>query len=292
MGLIFYHSLSLYFLYSIFFLLDQSYAIDNIKMLRPLLGEGKRAKHKDEVIKRALEVSKVKYGNYTFSAINVDMTSSRALASIQSGRLINIFIAPASEKWEKDSIPIRVPIRLGLLSYRLLLVNKDQAYKFEHVESLKDLKEFTAGLQTDWITTDAFNASQMNSVIGHNFEGLFLMLKKKRFDFIPRAIYEIYDELDNRKKILSNITIEPTLGLYLPMATYVYVSQSAPKIAERIEYGLNILVKTGELKRILMRYYAEDIQRANFKNRKIIRIKNPYYHDREILNNKELWLEL
>lgn len=267
-------------------------AIDNVKMLRPVLGEDKRAKHKDEVILRSLEVSTEKYGDFNFESINVDMTPSRALSSTKEGGLINIFIAPASKHWESETIPIKIPIRLGLLSYRLLLVNKHEVEKFSTINSLADLKKLTAGLQRDWVTTNVFKASNIKAVLGHNFEGLFLMLNKNRFDYIPRAIYEIFDELDNRQSQLQNVVIEPTLALYIPMGTYVYVSPEHPEIAERIEFGLRAMVESGELKRILFKYYQQNIIDADLKNRKIITINNPYYLDSNVLSNDELWLKL
>ena len=252
-----------------------SNSTDTVKMLKPLLGFDKRAKHKDEVIIRALEITEAEYGPFTFERIDVDMTPSRALASMKAGNLINIFIAPASKIWEKSAIPIKVPIRQGLLSYRLLLVNKKDLHKFKQVKTFDDLKKFRVGLQSDWITTKIFKELGMNVVTAHNFEGLFLMLNKQRSDYIPRAIYEIYDEFNNRKTKLNNVVIEPTLALYLPMVSYVYVSANEPNIAKRVKSGLHKLAATGELKKIFNKYYEEDIKKANLQNRRLIKIKNP-----------------
>ncbi len=266
-----------------------SNATDTIKMLKPLLGFDKRAKHKDEIIIRSLEITEAEYGPFTFERIDVDMTPSRALASMKAGNLINIFIAPASKIWEKNAIPIKVPIRLGLLSYRLLLVNKKNLHKFKQVKTFDDLKKFRVGLQSDWITTKIFKELGMNVITAHNFEGLFLMLDKQRSDYIPRAIYEIYDEFNNRKTKLNNVVIEPTLALYLPMVSYVYVSASAPNIAKRVNSGLQKLARTGELKNIFNKYYEEDVRKANLKNRRIIEIINPYFNDQDLLKDQTLF---
>jgi hypothetical protein len=50
-----------------------------------------------------------------------------------------------------------------------------------------------------------------------------------------------------------------------------------------------MLIANGELEAIFNRYYADDIRKANFKNRKIIEIKNPFFHDENLLNDKRLW---
>jgi len=215
-----------------------------------------------------------------------------ALLSMKTGNIINIFIAPASEIWEENAIPIKVPIRQGLLSYLLLLVNKKDLHKFKQVKTFDDLKKFRVGLQTDWITTKIFKELGMNVVTAHNFESLFLMLNKQRSDYIPRAIYEIYDEFTNRKTKLNNVVIEPTLALYLPMVSYVYVSTNEPNIAKRVKSGLHKLAATGELKKIFNKYYEEDIKKANIQNRRLIKIKNPYFNDKSILSDKDLFYHL
>ena len=163
--------------------------------------------------------------------------------------------------------------------------------------SLKDVKDFddltklTAGLQSGWVTAEVYKKLAVDVIIGHNFEGLFLMLNKHRFNYIPRAIYEIYDEYESRKDKLTDVVIEPTLALYLPMATYVYVSPSEPRLAERVEAGLRKLVSTGEMKKILFKYYAKEINQANLKSRRIIKIDNPYFNEKELLKNTDLWYE-
>jgi len=151
------------------------------------------------------------------------------------------------------------------------------------------LKKFRVGLQSDWITTKIFKELGMNVITAHNFEGLFLMLDKQRSDYIPRAIYEIYDEFNNRKTKLNNVVIEPTLALYLPMVSYVYVSASAPNIAKRVNSGLQKLARTGELKNIFNKYYEEDVRKANLKNRRIIEIINPYFNDQDLLKDQTLF---
>lgn len=267
----------------------KSYSVDIIKIRSQPLYEDKREKHKAEVIRRSLEISASEYGPFIIKEVDTPFTSSRALASLRTGGLINIFITPANELWNKHAIPIEIPIRRGLLSYRLLLVHKDNLHKFKEISSLDELNKLTAGLQSDWVTTEVFSALGIKTMITHNFEGLFSMLNYLRFDYIPRGIYEIYDELDTRKSKLKNLVVEPSLALHLPMASYIYVSPKEPRIAKRLESGLRKLVANGELKKIFNRYYADDITRANLKGRKIIEIENPYYNNKDLMDDNSLW---
>jgi hypothetical protein len=272
-------------------IINKSYAVDIIKMHRPILSEDKRSEHKHEVLVRALEISEQDYGPFTLEFVDVDMTTTRALRSIDTDKIINVFIAAASNDWDSIATPIKVPIRLGQLSYRLLLVNKSNLDKFKTIDSLTELKELTAGVQQGWTINDVFKTTNIKTVQASNFEGLFFMLENNRFDYFPRAIYEAYNELKNRQNIFKDIVVEPTLALYIPSASYVYVSKNEPKIANRLEFGLQKLAKSGELKALFNKYYKEDIIRANLQQRKIIKIKNPYFNEQYIMNNSELWVK-
>ncbi|MGJ8681631.1 hypothetical protein [Paraglaciecola sp.] len=275
----------------LFLFIAQASAVDTVKMLRLSSDLDKRTLHKEEVIVRALSISEPEFGPYKFNPILGNMTPGRTLNSMREGELINTYIGPSRENMEEYAIPIKVPIRMGLLNYRLFLVNKSNMAKFDKVESLDDLNKLVAGLQNHWVTTDIFKNLDMNMVTGHNFDGMFLMLQKNRFDYFPRAIYEIYEELEERKLALDNITIEPRLALHLPMPTYVYVSKNAPQLAKRVEFGLRKMVNKGEIKRLLYKYYSEEIQKANLPKRTIIHMDNPYFLDKEVLEDSLLWIK-
>jgi hypothetical protein len=261
-------------------------AVDTIKLLKPLLVDDKRSKHKNEVIIRALQITAEEFGPFIFEPIEMSMTPKRAFISLKRNQNINAYIGPSDEAWGNEVITIKIPIRQGLLNYRLLLVHQSQLALFSKVKNLDDLSQLNAGLQHHWATTKVFESHGLKVTTTHNFEGLFQMLKRSRFDYIPRAIYEAYDELESRQPDLKNIVVEPTLALYLPMATHIYISPQEPRIARRLEIGLRKLIANGEIKTILDKYYAEDISRANLKNRRIIKISNPTYRGNNIENNQ------
>ncbi len=264
------------------------YAVDYIKIPLPHDISEKRTLHKEEVVRRALESTVSEFGSFTFKRVKVAMAQGRALKSVVEGNVINLFVCPSNEEWDQNTIAVKTPVRLGLLSYRLLLVNKASSVKFETIKSVEDLSQLTAGLKSDWITAAVFEKNNIPYTIGHNFEGLFLMLNRQRFDYIPRASYEIYEEFEQREEKLTNVVIEPNIALHIPMLTYVYVSPKEPRIAERMKLGLQKLLESGELRQILYKYYSKDILRANIKNRTIIKVNNPYFKA-DALDERFLW---
>lgn len=66
------------------------------------------------------------------------MTPERALYYIGDGKIISYLIVPSNQEWEAYSTPVKIPLRLGLFSHRLQLINRDKSL------FLKSLKNLTA----------------------------------------------------------------------------------------------------------------------------------------------------
>lgn len=269
----------------------RSYAIDIVKLQTHQMSENKAA-HNAEVIKRALEITEPEYGAFKLEQINITMNSARLLQTLIAGELINVALGPERELWEQQVISVKVPVRLGLLSYRLLLTNKGALSNFEKVTTLQVLKAIPVGLHSGWMTTQVLKSNNFNVIEAGHFESLFLMLNKHRFDYIPRGIYEVYDELATHQPNLSNLVVEPTIALYMPTLSYVNISPSKPRLAKRLELGLLAMLETGELKTLLYKYYGEDIKRADLKNRKIFTIENPNFETQNSFKDKMLLTDL
>lgn len=273
----------------VFLFINHALATDIIKTVTPSSGGGKSTAYKNEILLNTLKLTEPEYGAFIIKNTVIDMKPKRAINSMKTGELINVAFIAANEEWDKNTISIKTPIRGGTLSYRLLLVNKVELNKFANISTLVELNTLTAGLQNDWSTTKIFKRNGIEMSTSQNFEGLFLMLNSQRVDYIPRAIYEIYDELHMRKSTLENVVIEPTLALRVPMVSYAYVSPQEPRIANRLTLGLSKLTESGELKKIFNKYYAEDIKRANLKERKIIDIENLYFNKNPPLTSENFW---
>lgn len=265
-------------------------AMDVVKLLAPQAGFDKKEAHKDEVIKRALEITVPEYGPYTIEKTSKSTVSGRALKMMKDGDIVNLCIRIADEEWHQNAIPIKIPLRFGVNSYRLLLVNKNDLDKFSKIKTLEDLKEVPIGLGRDWSISKVFRANDFETIESSSFEGTFLMLQHQRFGYIPRGINEVFEELRMRKDTLSNVTVEPTLALEIKLATYAYVSSKYPELAKRIEAGLSMMLKNGELRQLFNDYFLEDIKHADMHHRRIIKIDNPLFVDKELLENPDYWL--
>ena len=258
---------------------SNSYSLDISKLQVQKLSKSKAA-YKVELIQRALEITEPVYGDFKLDVIELTMSGNRIVQSSLEGELINTIIQPGNDLLDKKHLVVRIPVRLGLLNYRLLLIDKAKSDEYEKVATLGDLNHFKAGLGTYWEATKVFKKNHLNMMEVNNTSSMFGMLQKSRFDYLPRGIYEIYDEVESKQNALKTIIIEPTIALYMPMYTYVYVSPKTPRLANRLNDGLRKLLLSGELEQLLYKHYADEINRTNLNLRKLIRIESSDYHHR------------
>lgn len=272
------------------FLAKPSFAIDEIRFEIGQNNNDVRMAYKLEILNAAMEKTAKDYGPFTIST-DAKLNTLRAQEDIQEGKIINVYIALTNKSWEEVAIPIRIPIRRGILNYRLLLVHKDDLPLYENIETIDDLKLLKAGLLHSWTTTKLMVQAGFIVVTGDSYEGLFRMLDYHRYNYLPRGLNEIYAEFDQYKRTLKNITIEPNLLLVVTTPSYVFVSPKYPKLAKRLEAGLETMVQDGTIKVIFDKYFSANIQRANLHNRRILRLPNPLLPKETPLNRSELWFD-
>jgi len=270
-------------------LLPLAQAVDIVRFEKGQSKMDMRILFKEEVLSEALLHTVESHGPYELQLSANPMSVSRAIKQLASGNGLNVYFAITTKSWEQQAIPIRIPVRRGLLSYRLLLINKVNKALFENVRTGEDLKKLAACLQAGWATTEIMQNSGFLTELGNNYDSMFYMLAGGRFDYLPRGVNEIFDELDQRSKFMKGLIIEPTLALYIPSPTYIFVSPRSPRLAARLQLGLEMMLKNGTLENIFQKYYAQDIKRANLKDRTIIRIDNPFLPKETALSREELW---
>ena len=268
---------------------EHSMAKDIVRIVAPHSDIDIRHFYLNTVLNKALEKTRDTYGDFEVKITISDVQRERALLEIIKGEKINVHIAATQNRWEKNSIPVRIPILKGLLGYRLLLIKRQNQEKFSSINSVKELKKLKAGLNLHWTTTIAMSKLGFNIIKGSNYEGLFKMLIRDRFDYFPRGVNEIFAEFDCRKKLMPDLKIEPRIALYLPQPTYIFVSPKYPELAKRIESGLQIMLKDGSLDKLFWKFNKTNIDKANLKNRTIFILKNPLLSPETPFDQKQLW---
>ena len=242
-----------------------------------------------KILRLALDATIATDGPYKIIYNKEYYTRNRALIELQTGQRVNVHEAPTREEWEKQAIPIYIPVRKGLLGYRLLLINKSSKTTFDNIESPDQLKALYAGLGEQWSTTKVMNALGFNVMTGNNYEGLFAMLEADRFDYFPRGLNEVFPEYFARKSKYPEMIIEPSKAIYIPSPTYFFVSPAHPELADRIEKGMNQIIKDGTFDLAFNQEFGDYIESANLPNRRIFKFDNPLLSDKTPTSNAKYW---
>ncbi len=172
-----------------------------IKLAEPESDQDKRSQYERELLIQALEITREEYGDYRIKTAGLPMNEQRLINELQRGELINVHEIPAMSMLnQKNVIPVLVPLRKGTLGYRVFLIHKDNRQKFRSIESLEQLKKLVAGQGKGWGDVPILRYNGINVIEGNNYEGLFLMLENKRFDYFSRGISEAPHEYEDRKK--------------------------------------------------------------------------------------------
>lgn len=266
-------------------------ALDTIRWNHGHYQTDKRRDFKAELLTQVMERTSTIYGPYVILESDQYRVTKRAIQQVKEGKSINIFMAVTSPEWENSTHPIRIPIRRGILNYRLLAINKNKKEDFAETYLVSDLKKHVAGLRTGWATIGLMQEYDFSFKETVTLDGLYEMLAINRIDYIPRGLNEINDEITMHKKLNKNVMVEPTVAIYTQSPYYIFVSPHEKRLAKRIEDGLEMMIEDGSHKALFEQYYADKIAKADIPSRHIIRIENKTLSPKTPLDRKELWFE-
>lgn len=219
----------------------------------------------------------------------VRMQQGRAIVRLQNSEGIDVISTMTSIDRESSMLPIRIPIDKGLIGWRLLLVNKANASTFRSVLTLEDLKKLTAGQGNDWPDTAILRASGLNVYGTSNYGSLFRMLESERIDYFPRAVTEIWAELDLYQK---RLMVEPNIVLRYPTAVYFFVRKGNTQLAADIREGLEKMITDGSFEKLFQQYYGDMVRRSSLKGRRVFELKNPLMPKGMPIERKNLWFRV
>ena len=238
-----------------------------------------------QVLNLALRESGVPF---EMRASPVHMSQSRALQQLAAGTDVNVIWSMTTTERERNLLPIRIPIDKGLLGWRVFLINKDRAADFTKIKALKDLRGLQAGQGHDWPDTEILRANGLTVQTGTTYDGMFNMLKARRFDYFPRSLIEVWGE----QKAFGGqeLEIERTLILHYPTAFYFFVNKKDHKLAQTLERGLNQAIANGRFDQLFQQTYGDLLSRANLAGRTRLTLHNPLLPLATPLERKALWM--
>ncbi|KQV95557.1 transporter substrate-binding domain-containing protein [Pelomonas sp. Root1237] len=244
-------------------------AVEVVRIPRPEVREDRRSVYADQLLALALARCGTEY---RIEHAGVTMNQERQVLELEAGRMIDVAPIPASPEREARLLAIRIPVNRGMLGWRVGLIRRGDQARFASLNSLQQLQQLRVGQGQSWPDTEILRANGIPVVAGSAYLALFNMLQGERFDYFPRGLTEVWDELEERS---DRFEVESHVVLHYPYDAYFMVNRKATKLAADIERGLNQAMADGSFDKLFERYFGERLRRARLHERVVIDLTNP-----------------
>ena len=225
---------------------------------------------------------------YRVQLAQIPMNQERQVVELEADRTIDVAPIPSSAEREERLLPVRIPIQKGVLGWRLGLIRKGDQGRFGGVDTLEALKRVRLAQGQEWPDTLILRANGIDVITAPRYEGLFRMLVSERFDYFPRSVNEIWDELETHGGTLE---VESHLALHYYYDAYFMVNKKNTRLAEDLRQGLEKAIADGSFDRLFDQYHGERLRKARLNTRHVIELKNPLLTPGTPSDRPELWYQ-
>ena len=215
------------------------------------------------------------------------MEQERALVNLEHNDRLDVAWSMTSHEREQRLLPVRIPLDKGLFGWRIALLPKDRVQLLKDVRNLDDLRQFSAGQGHDWPDSEILRGHGLPVRVSSSYGSLFRMLQAQRFDYFPRSVIEIWDELEHPRA--KQLVVDPHVLLHYPTAMYFFFSRKRPELAETVRIGMEKAIADGSFERLFQQHFAASLQRAQLGQRQRIELHNPLLPSATPLQRRELW---
>jgi hypothetical protein len=203
-----------------------------------------------------------------------EATQNRGILLLQSGA-IDVVALGTNDERESKLRPIKIDILRGIVGFRLLVIRTADQVRIAQMDGSALRHQLTFGLNSQWADLPIMEANGFSVTTSSSYENLFGMLVAGRFDAFPRGLNEARRELDERKSIYPQLTIETTKALYFPFPIYFWVNKNNSALADQIERGLRLSLADGSFRKLFETYHAAEISSIRRERRQVILLDSP-----------------
>lgn len=235
-------------------------------------GIDRRGIYTRALVQEALSRTEVRYGPAELRIDGERYSRSRLIQAVERGDQVMVAVLPSNPKLEERLLPVKVDLADGLLGLRVSLIRQQDIPLFGKVTSTGDLKQFIAGAGVDWEITQRFKKLGVTVLEAGDYEALFPMLIRGRFDHLSRSVMEVLAEYNSHKAGLPDLALEPSLLIETDMPLYAFLSPRAGALRQRLQEGLQALADDGTIRRTVRGQFDKDLIDLKITQRRRIRL--------------------
>lgn len=210
-------------------------------------------------------------GDYRLTLVQ-GMNQPRGREAARRGD-IDVVMLPNTAPDTAPLVPVKLPLRRGLLGVRLLLARPQDAPEVMTVESTEELKRrFRLGYGRGWLDGAAMQALGFRVEFSTTYRGLFDMLRAGRFDVLSRGVNEIQGELRDPALAGRGMVVVPGIALYYPLDDYFWVHRDREALRDDIERGFRKALADGSYAALFTAHHAEAMAAARLEERSVLHL--------------------
>ncbi|QEL54297.1 hypothetical protein [Chromobacterium paludis] len=217
-----------------------------------------------------------------------DMNQGRAMEQMMRGdTVLDVFWGMTSREREQKLLAVRIPLDKGLIGWRVPLISAGRPKLLKGVKTRRQLAALRAGQGLDWPDTQILRGAGLPVVTSPEYLNLFSMLRQQRYDYFPRSVIEVRQELGSPNS--QGLMLDPYLLLHYPTAFYFFVTPRRPELATLLRQGLERAVADGSFEQTFHVFNDEHLRGLNLSGRTIIELPNALLPPDTPLSRRELW---
>jgi hypothetical protein len=235
-----------------------------------------RQVYERQVLKSVLEATEGIWGECEIEETLDDYPGNQeSLVFAEKGHDLFVTVAGNQKFKEGDMIVISQPLTKNLLGYRLLIIRAEDAGLFAGISRSEELQKLAHGIPETWSDATVFRHNGFSVVEKGNFDDIFDRLQNKRFDYSAYGANEVLGVYENRASKHKGLIIDQNILLFYPFPLVFYINPDLPKMAERIEQGMQSITSSGKLDAIFKEHYGKITEQLHLKSRRIFVLNNP-----------------
>ena len=254
------------------------------------------ATHDYQVSLLHLVLNKAKIYHYKIEFSETFSSQARAMRLLNVSDFIDVVAAAPSIERDAMYHSIKVPLFLGLLGYRVLIIRKDRLAQFSQLKTAEDLKNLIACQATHWPDSDILEANNYHVMRVLNFDSMFSMVLNNRCDYFPRSITEGYAEIEAYSKHNNNdeLMIFDQVILQYKLPLYFFTQSENDTLIAILSEGLNQAVEDGSLIELMKKHSMTKhlFPLSQWQDKTFFHLSNPFFSTKTPKTNSNLWINL
>ena len=199
-------------------------------------------------------------------------------------------VGTATKAREAEFQAIYFPILKGLNGWRIPIIQQGKADLFSKINTLAELKKLKIGLFHTWTDVEIFEYNGFEVAKGTTHKGMFKMLDKGRFDYLPQSIIQAKPDVYAHDEL--KLAIDNYVLIKYPSAYYYYVNKGNDELAKDIKTGLELALADGSFERLFQAAFGQVLEKYSIEKRTVFTLLNPLLVDENLIGREDFWAQI